>query len=248
MEPNELTGRLTAISTQWTMLLAAHREGGDAATRAQGELLLRYYRAVYRYLLGTVHDPAVAEELTQDFAVRFLRGDFRRADPGRGRFRDFLKTALRHLALDYWRKKASAPEPLGAAEATLAAPPTAEHLDESFLARWREELLGRAWEALARAQEESGQPYYSVLRAKAADPKARSAQLAEALQAQLGKPVSAAGLRQLVHRAREKFAELLVREVASSLQTSDPEALEQELIDLDLLPYCRSALRRDRNP
>ena len=39
--------------------------------------------AAYRYLLGAVHDPDAADDLCQDFAVRFLRGDFRRADPGR---------------------------------------------------------------------------------------------------------------------------------------------------------------------
>jgi hypothetical protein len=46
----------------------------------------------------------------------------------------------------------------------------------------------------------------------------------------------------VLHRARKKFAELLVAEVARSLQTPGPEALEQELCALDLLGYCRSAL------
>jgi RNA polymerase sigma-70 factor (ECF subfamily) len=249
METPDLNARLNSISTQWTKLFAAHEDRGDAATAAQKELLLRYYGAVYRYLLGTLRDPAAAEEVTQEFAVRFLRGNFCRADPRRGRFRDFLKTAVRNLAVDYWRKKALAPLPLGSAEPVLADPVAGEDLDASFLARWREALLGRAWEELARVQQESGQPYYTVLRLKAANPKVRSVQLAEQLQTQLGKPVSADGLRQLVHRAREKFAELLVREVASSLQSSEPEKLEQELIELDLLSYCRSALRRrDRTP
>src|SRR3712207_7176976 len=46
---------------------------------------------------------AAAEELLQEFAVRFLRGDFRRADPQRGRFRDYVKTALIHLVIDHQR-------------------------------------------------------------------------------------------------------------------------------------------------
>jgi hypothetical protein len=37
--------------------------------------------------------------------------------------------------------------------------------------------------------------------------------------------------------------------VAWSLQTAEPDRLVQELIDLDLLDYCRSALaRRGRTP
>ena len=45
---------------------------------------------------------------------------------------------------------------------------------------------------------------------------------------------------------KEKFAALLLEEVARSLETSDPPALEEELRALDLLRYCRSALERRR--
>src|SRR5262249_31394963 len=152
-------------------------------TAARQRLLLRYYGAVYRYLLGTVRDLAAAEELAQEFALRFLRGDFHRADPERGRFRDFLKTALRHLAHDFWRKKGKAPAPLQpaqaeglqAAEEDLAAP------DQLFLQQWREELLNRTWEALADSERRTGQPYHTVLRWKSEQPKVRSAQLAARL-------------------------------------------------------------------
>ena len=99
------------FSTHWTTLFRAHQGESDADTGARQQLLLRYYGAVYRYLLGIVRDPAAAEDLTQEFAVRFLRGDFRRAAPERGRFRDFLKTAVRHLAMDHWRQKEKASPP-----------------------------------------------------------------------------------------------------------------------------------------
>jgi hypothetical protein len=51
-------------------------------------------------------------------------------------------------------------------------------------------------------------------------------------------------VRQVRHRTRKKFAERLVDEVARSLQTSDPEALERELIDLGLLDHYLLALPR----
>src|SRR5260370_14391835 len=101
MQPDDLNVPLSGISTMWTEMLQAHKDQGDAATATRRQLLLRYYGSVYRYLLGTVRDPGAAEELCQEFAVRFLRGDFKGADPGRGRFRDFLKTGLRHLAMHY---------------------------------------------------------------------------------------------------------------------------------------------------
>jgi RNA polymerase sigma factor (sigma-70 family) len=245
MAPQDLPDRLSAIETHWTALFQAHRDPGDATTAAQRQLLLRYYGAVYRYLLGILRDAVAAEDLTQEFAVRFLRGDFHRVDPERGRFRDFLKTALRHLAQDYWRKQEKAPAHLAAGSGQPIASSSAESeaCDKAFLDKWREELLNQAWKSLATFQESSGQLSYEVLRCKAEQPKLHSAELAARLGAHRGKPLTANGVRQLLFRARRKFAELLVEEVSRSLQTSDPATLGEELIALKLFGYCESALK-----
>src|SRR5439155_24043977 len=118
--------------------------------------------------------------------------------------------------------------------------------DQAFLDNWRQELLARTWEALALAQAETGQPYHTVLRWKTEHPEVRSAQLADLLRTQEGRPFSEESARQLLHRARKRFAEALVEEVARSLQTSEPEEVTQELIDLGLLAYCRLALEKRR--
>jgi len=68
--------------------------------------------------------------------------------------------------------------------------------------------------------------------------------MAEGLGALLGKPLSPAAARQALHRARERFAALLIDQVADILGDSDVEQVEQELIDLGLLDYCRPALQR----
>jgi RNA polymerase sigma-70 factor (ECF subfamily) len=247
MGPPESDDRLSRIQTQWTALL----RGGAApdAAAAQRELLLRYYGAAYRYLLGTVRDPAAAEDLTQEFAVRFLRGDFRRADPGRGRFRDFLKSALRHLAIDHWRRRGKEPAPLPpGAVAEAAAPAEVEALDGRFVEKWREELLAQAWEALRAVQEGTGQPFHTALRSKAEAPGLSAADLAARLGGDRGRAYSEVAVRKLLQRARGRFAELLVEEVARSLPGCSPAELEQELIDLDLLGYCKSALGRRPHP
>jgi RNA polymerase sigma-70 factor (ECF subfamily) len=243
MQPNDLNERLSSIKTSWAKLFEAHRGEEDAALAARQQLLLRYYGAVFRYLLGTVRDEAAAEELTHEFAVRFLRGDFCRADPRQGRFRDFLRTALRHLAQDYWRDRDKALPPLPP-DSPERHPPPGDDFDRGFLDNWREELFARTWEALAKAQEETGQPYHTVLRCKAENLQLRSPQLAEQVGTRTGKAYTEDGIRQLLHRARERFWDLFVEEVARSLETSDPAQLEQELIELNLLDYCRSALAR----
>ena len=52
---------------------------------AQKLLMEYYFGAVYRYLRVSVRDPEAAADLAQDFALRFVRGDFKKADPSRGR-------------------------------------------------------------------------------------------------------------------------------------------------------------------
>jgi RNA polymerase sigma-70 factor (ECF subfamily) len=72
----------------------------------------------------------------------------------------------------------------------------------------------------------------------------RSPQLAEQLSVQLGKTLTAAGVRQLLHRARQRFAALLLDEVAHSVANPTIEQLAEELAELGLLDYCRPALER----
>lgn len=71
-------------------------------------------------------------------------------------------------------------------------------------------------------------------------------EMAELLAAQLRKPLSAAGIRQLLHRAREKFADSLLQQVAQSLDEPTADRIEEELCELTLLEYCRPALQRQQ--
>jgi RNA polymerase sigma-70 factor (ECF subfamily) len=245
MTDDELPPHLSRISTQWSVIFQAHQGGAEAVTEAQRQLMLRYGGAAYRYLLGLLRDPDAADELSQEFAVRFLRGDFRRVDPQRGRFRDFLKTALRNLVVDHHRRRSTRPRQLPADAPEPADP--ADHdpdLDRQFLDSWRRELLDRAWEALARAERETGQPLHTVLRFRADHPDLRSAQMAEQLGAVLDRAVSADWVRKTLERARNRFADLLLDDVAHSLDYPGPDAVEEELLDVGLLEYCRPALGR----
>src|SRR5689334_15571752 len=107
MERRNPDQRLSRISTLWSAMAQAHQGPADEAAAAQRLLLERYAGAAYRYLLAAAGD--AADDLFQEFALRFLRGDFRRADPRRGRFRDYLKAALIHLAHDHGRAQARRP-------------------------------------------------------------------------------------------------------------------------------------------
>jgi RNA polymerase sigma-70 factor (ECF subfamily) len=247
MDEKTLNSRLSRISTIWTMVGAAQRPGEGDPSDARLELIRRYQSAAYRYLLGAVRDPDTADELFQEFALRVVQGKFRHADPGRGRFRDYLKATLVHLVIDHQNRQRRQPLSLEPAIAE-AAPEDLAASDEQFLRSWREDLLARAWAALEEAQRQGGQPFYSVLRFRAENPEASSAEMARQLTAELQprSPLTETGVRKTLQRARAKYAELLVAEVARSMDDPTPDELEQELIDLELLPFCRSALGRRR--
>ncbi len=130
------------------------------------------------------------------------------------------------------------------AEPAAPADDQIERLDGEFLRSWRDELLSGTWEALGRAKRRGGLPFHVVLESSTQNPKLTSVELAKKLNDELCpvEPFSEVLIRKTLQLAREKFADLLVDEVASSLGDFTPEKLEQELIDLNLLGYCRGAM------
>ena len=232
---------LSRISTQWSLVIQAHQSDSDAALRAQKDLLVRYFGAIYRYVRALVRDMDVTEDVCQDFAVRFVRGDLRRANPASGRFRDYVKTTIYHLIVDSQRRRKGKESPLpanGELEVVAPTPP-----QEDFLDHWREELLERTWQALKQTQPQAT-PYFEALRCRSQFPQAAIADITAKLSAELNRPLTEASVRQWVHRARERFADLLVYEIGRSIESNDREQIENEVIALGLQPYCRSALKR----
>ncbi|MBI3407629.1 MAG: hypothetical protein HY040_04645 [Planctomycetes bacterium] len=250
MDPEAVQNRLSQISTAWSLLAEAHGGEDEAAAQdAQAALVERYQTAVYRYLLAAVRDPDVADELFQEFALRLVRGDFGRADARRGRFRDYVKTALINLVINHQRKVRqqrrrddAMPEPVA---------PVPEHFDsdQEFLNSWRKALLDQAWKTLAAAEAPDAAPYFAVLRYRSENAQLTGAELAANLTAQLRphEPFTETNLRKILQRAREKFSDILVEEVARSLGKSTAEELEQELIDLGFHTYSRRALDRRKD-
>jgi RNA polymerase sigma-70 factor (ECF subfamily) len=247
MDRESINQHLSQISTSWTVLHQAHRGPAEAVVEAQRRLLQRYGAAIYRYLLGALRDPDAADELFQELALRIVRGDFQRADPERGRFRDLLKTALFHLIVDHQRRGRRQPAPLPCEPQSPAPEAVPAQAEAQFLTIWRAELLARAWDALADFERQTGQPLHTVLRFRVDHAEMTSPEMAQHLSARLARTVSSEWVRKRLHFARERFTDYLLEEVAQSLAEPSLEALEQELIDLSLHDRCRSALARWRD-
>lgn len=206
MDSETLNHHLSRIETHWTAVFQAHNGRPAEAAEAQTALMRRYGGAVHRYLLASLRDPEAADDLSQEFALRFLRGDFRHADPGKGRFRDFLKCSIYHLMVDFHRSCRARPRPLDGTAADPAvsdADPWDHDHDRQFLDSWREQLMAHAWTELDKVQERSGQPFADVLRLRVSNPDLHSPQLAEQLSEQLGRSVNAGWVRLNLHRVRD---------------------------------------------
>ena len=191
-----------------------------------------------------MRDEAAADEAYQEFALRFVKGDYASADPQLGKFRSFLKTILSRLVIEHFRKrKRSKSIPLGSA-ITEPVAPVDETSEEEFTKVWRDELLRRAWDALAASERQTGKPIYTVMDQRVTHPELSSAELAVRLSSQLDKTITPSNLRVMLHRARDEFAHRLLDEVSNTLDQPLRSDIEEELIELRLLKYCQPALEK----
>src|SRR5262245_59265597 len=221
MSPETPIQRLSRISTLWDEITVGLQGPPEEAVVAQRRLMQRYCGAVYQYLLGALRNKEAATELLQEFAVRFLRGDFRREDPERGRFRDYVKKVLMNLVNDYRKAAQRQPRSLSTDPLDPHQAPDAADIESAFLVHWREELLTRSWAVLAEQQP----TYFTVLLFQVRHPGVQSPELAQRMTEDLGKSFTASSIRVTLHRARERFADLLLDEVAHSLENPRPAEL-----------------------
>ena len=85
-----------------------------------------------------------------------------------------------------------------------------------------------------------------MLKFRAENPEASSIEMAARLTEQLrpARAFTETGIRKILQRARAQFAGALIDEIERSLEKPTYEELERELIEVDLLSYCRSALQK----
>jgi len=238
MSKNSMDNRLSNISTNWDELIAAHEgENGDLnAAMIRGRVLRRYSGCAYQYTFGATKSHHAAEDLTQEFALRFVRGDFGKANPQQGRFRDYLKASLRNLITDFYRKKTTD----GLLENGLALNSDSKEIDSldvAFTEQWRQRVLSITWELLQKYEIEKFNHYYSVLHLRAQNPEASSSELALKFAQLHNKEVSPDWIRQNLRRARRKFGELLIEEVGRTVNSIDRNVVDDELASLGLKKY-----------
>lgn len=219
---------LEQISTCWPMI------------NNPAQFVMRYARAIQKYVAAIVRDPHDAEEVAQEFLVRVFDKSFCPENVSRGRFRGYLKSAVRYVAISHLRKR-RATELSEEMLASIIQPNS--DADVAWTQEWQSCVLERAWQSLELHQQQTPDNlFYSVLRLSIDNPQANSDELAARLAKQVDRPMRADAFRQQLRRARKHFAKLIISEVRQTLQNPTAQTIEKELVDLQLMPYVREFL------
>jgi RNA polymerase sigma-70 factor (ECF subfamily) len=240
-------------TTRWSLILsAAHSDSEEQKARDALEELCRiYWRPVFAFVCRRGYSTEDAQDLTQDFFVKILEGNWlEHADVNRGRFRTLLLTSLQHFLVNaaerrHTRKRgggvefiswddwmAEAPSQLSISARALDSLP-AERL---FDLRWATTVVEQA---LRRLREEcEGKDrlrlFYALSRHLIEE---RDEVSYAKLSAALG--VTESAVKNLLHAMRHRYRCLLRDEVAHTVES--PAEIQGEI------RYLCAALAADQS-
>jgi RNA polymerase sigma factor (sigma-70 family) len=222
--------------TQWTLVQRAQSsDPTDEMRRALEDICKRYWLPIYAFIRRSGQQGADAEELTQEFIVRLIDGEYlSRADRLRGKLRTFLLACLKHFLADHRRadqrlKRGGRHEHVSIDHAMAENAYGVEPVDEMtpdvlFERRWAMSLMDQVIEKMAAQMEDAGnkQLFYAAVpfAQKGVPPISR-----EEAAAQLG--MSPEAVKMAVSRLRQRFREQLRLAVAETLGPDDD--LEAEM-------------------
>ncbi len=224
-------------ATHWSAVLAAGREASPRSAAAMEELCRNYWYPLYAYVRRRGHPVEEAQDLTQEFFARLIEKHWlAEADPGKGRFRSFLLTALNHFLANEWRdaravKRGGGRIPISiddTAEARYELEAASDLTPEKiYERRWALSLFERAIGRLREHYVTAGRTYLYESLAPFL-----SGEAAEGDYARLGKELEMApgAVATAVHRLRRQYREQVRQDVAQTV--NGPEEIEDEMRSL----------------
>jgi DNA-directed RNA polymerase specialized sigma24 family protein len=225
-------------TTHWSVVQRAGDSQSPGSAIALEKLCRAYWYPLYAFVRATGQGPEEARDLTQEFFARLLEKKWLSgADPQRGRFRNFLLTAMKHFLANEWHRTQAAKRGGGAewialdglqAEQRYALEPHDKATPEAvFQRRWAATLIARGQERLRDemiAVGEGGQ--FAILEPALAGE--RTVENYRAIANRFG--VTESTVKSWVLRMRRRFRFLLLDEISQTL--SEGQNPEEELPEL----------------
>ncbi|HOX55779.1 MAG TPA: sigma-70 family RNA polymerase sigma factor [Candidatus Paceibacterota bacterium] len=223
------------VTTHWSVVLQAQDKASAGSDEALDTLCRTYWYPLYAFVRASGYPPHAAQDLTQEFFARLLSKDYLRAvDPGKGRFRTFLRMALKRFLANEWDRLSA--QKRGGLQTHLSFDTSlAEERfqderggaltpDRIYDRRWALTLLTEALGRLEREHSSAGkagewdhlEPH--LMQDRSALP---YAEIASRLQTTEG------AARVALHRLRKRFREIFRETIANTV--ADPAEVESEM-------------------
>ena len=188
--------------------------------------VLRYLVPMRDQLIQWTRSEGLADESLKRLITHLVSQGF--GANGKGRIRDFLIRGIRSAAKTVVNDLPEEKRPnIDFAKWAPEAP--------EWLANWRKGLLARTWRSLERDEhKDPSRPVYTTLRAATEFPKEDASMLAVRINTQSEFQVEPTAIGELLATARMSFKEMLKHEIAETLDTVDPQAVAQEIEQLNL--------------
>ena len=228
-------GAAQFTTTRWSMVLLAAENDTTRANAALAQLCRAYWLPIYAFIRRRGHNVEEAKDLTQGFFAELLaKSSLAAAQQEKGRFRSFLLTALKFFLANQW-DRAQALKRGGAqtfieldaatAEERYRIEPAESFPDDTlFDRRWALAVLEQVMAALREDYRSAGkEAVFEAL--KPLLTQAESALPYAGIGARLG--MTEAAIKVAVHRLRQRYRELLRKEIAETV--SNPDEVEDEL-------------------
>lgn len=221
-------------TTQWTMIGDAANPKSPAREAAVEELCARYWYPLYAFTRRQGYREQEAEDLIQEFFVRFIQKDFL-ASVGRdkGRFRTFMLVCLKRFLADQWRR--SHTKKRGGGRRSSIDLPRAEEMialeankdltpEQQFERRWALQLLQTALQQLTEEMDRHGKrALFNKLLPHLVQEQVKVPQAEIAREFAM----TPGALRMEALRIRQRFALCVRREIAKTV--ADPNDVEDEI-------------------
>lgn len=233
--PNSTEVQPLFVTTHWSVVLAARDQSSPSSAASLEILCAQYWYPLYVYVRRQGHGPHDAQDLTQEFFARLLEKNYlKAADRKKGRFRTFLRVAMKRFLANEWDRARARKRGGGLTtvswDATLAeqryqndrAPTLAP--DQIYERQWAMTLLEQTMSRL-RVEYTSACKVAEFEQLKCALTAERGSVPYGDIATQLGMNEGAA--RVAAHRLRKRFRELFRAAVTDTVEGA--EEVDDEL-------------------